>query len=58
MNTRFTTKSLGVAVVLGAFSISATAHAGGHGITPQEKKRKGAEMNGWRAIIISFGMSC
>ena len=38
MNTRFTTKSLGVALALGALSIGATAHAGGHGITPQEKK--------------------
>ena len=38
MNTRFTTKSLGMALALGALSIGTTAHAGGHGITPQEKK--------------------
>ncbi len=52
MNTRFTTKSLGVAVVLGAFSISATAHAGGHGITPQEKKLiPGAKAEGSVTLI-------
>ena len=37
---------------LGAFSISATAHAGGHGITPQEKKLiPGAKAEGSVTLI-------